>query len=116
MKKQTDDLFTKIAGKLLTDVRDLVGWGIEGGHTTAEQLRLTIAARRETASNLVKGGMSQRQAAKELGVDHKTVQRDLAQSAPQDGEKRATKAERRAQREIVFAARSSGTNREGKAG
>lgn len=103
MKKQTDDLFTKIAGKLLTDVRDLVGWGIEGGHTTAEQLRLTIAARRETATKLVKGGMSQRQAAKALGVDKRTIGRDVGQDAPNSGAKRTTKAERRAQRELDLA-------------
>lgn len=103
MKKRTDDVFTKIAGKLLTDVRDLVGWGIDGGHTTAEQLRLTVTARRETAAKLIEGGMSQRRAAKMLGVDHKTVQRDLAQDAPLSGEKRATKAERRAQRELDLA-------------
>ena len=104
MKKQTDDLFTKIAGKLLTDVRDLVGWGIEGGHTTAEQLRLTIAARRETASNLVKGGMSQRQAAKTLGVAEGTVRNDLRNNSAESAQKlRTTKAERRAQRELDLA-------------
>jgi len=102
-QKQTDDLFTKIAGKLLTDVRDLVGWGIDGGHTTAEQLRLTVTARRETAAKLIEGGMSQRQAAKALGVTHTQVRRDLAQDVPEDGTKRSTKAERRAQRELDLA-------------
>jgi N6-adenosine-specific RNA methylase IME4 len=103
----TDDAFTKIAGKLLTNVRDLVDWGIEEGHTTAEQLRLTVAARRETATKLIEAGMSQRQAAKVLGVDHKTVQRDLAQDAPPSGEKRATKAERRAERELELASKQT---------
>jgi len=106
-QKQTDDLFTKIAGKLLTDVRDLVGWGIDGGHTTAEQLRLTIAARRETASNLVKGGMSQRQAAKALGVSHQTVMRDIGPKGDKDGPERTTKAERRAQRELDLASKQT---------
>jgi hypothetical protein len=30
----TDEVFTRIAGKLLTGMRDLVDWGIEEGHTT----------------------------------------------------------------------------------
>ena len=62
----SDDAFTKIAGKLLTGVRDLVDWGIEGGHTSQERLRLTVSARREEAFKLIEGGLSQRQAAKVL--------------------------------------------------
>ena len=65
----SDDVFTKIAGKILTNVRDLVGWGIEGGHTTPEQLRLTVEARRELAAKLVGEGLSQHQTAKVLGVN-----------------------------------------------
>jgi hypothetical protein len=38
------------------------------GHTTPEELRFTIEARRATAAKLVNGGMSQRQAAKVIGV------------------------------------------------
>lgn len=97
------DVFTKIAGKLLTNVRDLVDWGIEGGHTTEEQLRLTVLARRETAAKLIEGGMSQRQAAKALGVSHTQVAKDLAPKLPESGNKVATKAERRAQRELELA-------------
>lgn len=102
-KKQGDDLFTKIAGKLLTDVRDLVDWGVEKGHTTPEKLRLTIAARRETATKMIEGGMSQRRVAKVLGVSHTQVAKDLAPKLPKDGNKVATKAERRAQRELELA-------------
>ncbi|HEY2243417.1 MAG TPA: MT-A70 family methyltransferase [Xanthobacteraceae bacterium] len=99
------DEFTKIAGKLLTNVRDLVDWGIEGGHTTAEQLRLTVEARRATAAKLVEGGLSQRQAAKALGVDQATVSRDVMRNASKSDAKRitTTKAEKRAQREIDLA-------------
>jgi N6-adenosine-specific RNA methylase IME4 len=107
MTKQDEDAFTKIAGKLLTNVRDLVDWGIEEGHTTAEQLRLTIAARRETAVKLVEGGMSQRQAAKALGVGLGTVQRDLTQSGSESDPKRVTKADRRAQRELELATKQA---------
>jgi N6-adenosine-specific RNA methylase IME4 len=102
-QRMSDDAFTRIAGKLLTDVRDLVGWGIEGGHTTAEQLRLTITARREAAAKLVDAGLSKRQAAKVLGISHTAIQKDLATKLPKDGNKVATKANRRAQRERELA-------------
>jgi hypothetical protein len=49
---------------------------------------------------LIEGGMSQRQAAKALGVHHSTIQADLADNPPENGGKRATKAARRAQREL----------------
>jgi N6-adenosine-specific RNA methylase IME4 len=102
-----NDAFTKIAGKLLTDVRDLVDWGIEGGHTTAEQLRLTVEARRETAAKLIEAGMSQRQTAKALGVGLGTVQRDLTHNESESDPKRVTKAERRAEREAELAAKQT---------
>jgi N6-adenosine-specific RNA methylase IME4 len=102
----SDETFTKIAGKLLTGVRDLVDWGIEEGHTTQEKLRLTVQARRETAAKLIEAGMSQRAAAKALGVGKGTIHRDLtqkgAESAPERG---ATKAERRAERELELASK-----------
>jgi len=98
-----DDAFTKIASKLLTNVRDLVGWGIETGNTTAEQLRLTIAARAETAKKLIDAGISQRQAAKALGVSHQTIMRDVGPKSVKDGPKRTTKAKRRADRERELA-------------
>ena len=103
----SDDAFTKIAGKLLGGVRDLVKWGIEEGHTTEEKLRLTVEARRETASKLIEGGMSQRQAAKALGVSHQTLGRDLAHDGPESGPKRTTKADRRAQRELDLAGKQT---------
>jgi N6-adenosine-specific RNA methylase IME4 len=95
--------FTKIAGKLLTNVRDLVDWGIEGGHTTAEQLRLTIAARREMAAKLIEAGMSQRDAAKALGVGQAQIRRDLSPKGSETKQKGSTKAERRAERELELA-------------
>jgi transposase len=70
-------------------------------------LRLTVAARRETAAKLVEGGMSQRQAAKALGVDEGTVRGDLRKNSADGAEKsRTTKAERRAQRELELASTS----------
>jgi N6-adenosine-specific RNA methylase IME4 len=104
----SDEKFTKIAGGILANVRDLVDWGIEGGHTTAEQLRLTIEARREQAKRLIDAGLSQRQAAKALGVSKSQLDRDLphkgAKSAPKGG---ATKSEHRAQREFELSAKQT---------
>src|SRR5262245_41337842 len=102
-KKQAGEAFTKIAGRLLTDCRDLVDWGIDVGHTTADQLRLTIAARRETAARMIEAGMSQRQAAKALGVSKATVTRDVGSKRPKSGPERPTKAERRAARVLELA-------------
>jgi transposase len=51
----------------------LVDWGVESGQIDEQQLRLTIEARREKARELVDSGLSQRQAAKVLGVDQKTI-------------------------------------------
>lgn len=101
----TADL-TKIAGRLIGDVRDLVDWGVEGGHIDEQQLRLTIQARRQKAKELTDAGMSQRQAAKALGVSHQTIMRDVDQDGPESGpERTTTKAERRAQREAELAAK-----------
>lgn len=99
----SDDAFTKIAGKLLTNVRDLVDWGVEGGHTTVEQLRLTVPERRKTAAKLIEAGMSQREAAKALGVGQTQIRRDLNQNGSEVSQKGSTKAERRAQRELELA-------------
>lgn len=109
MKKQeAAEEFTRIAGKILTDVRDLVDWGVETGHTTQDKLRLTIAARREAATKLVESGMSQRQAAKALGVDEGTVRGDLRKNSAESAEKsRTTKAERRAEREAELASKQT---------
>jgi N6-adenosine-specific RNA methylase IME4 len=100
--EMSDDDFTDIAGKLLTGVRELVNWGFDTGNTTPEKLRLTVAARQEAAVKLIAGGMSQREAAKVLGVGLGTVQRDLNQNGSEIDPKRV-KAERRAGRERELA-------------
>ena len=73
----TDDKFTKIASGLLVQVRDLVEWGIDTGNTTAEELKLTIPARREKVRQLSDAGMSQRQIAEVVGVSPATVNDDM---------------------------------------
>jgi N6-adenosine-specific RNA methylase IME4 len=109
-----DTAFTKIAGTLLTGVRDLVKWGIDEGHTTEDKLRLTVSARKEMTAKMIEGGMSQRQAAKALGVAPATVRADLGlrdNPSKSEGESRtgtaATKAERRAQRELDLATKQT---------
>jgi transposase len=42
--------------------------------------------RREAAVKLVESGLSRREAAKILGVDHRTIGRDLGQDSPESGE------------------------------
>lgn len=99
----TADL-TKIAGRLIGDVRDLVDWGVGGGHIDEQQLRLTIEARREKAKELVDAGMSQRQAAKVLGIPKSTLHDDVSENRTENVRKSDTKADRRREREAELGA------------
>jgi predicted transcriptional regulator len=92
--------FTKILSSIMLDTKDLMDWGISGGHTTPGKLRLTIAARTEVAQRLIGSGVSKRKAAKLLGVSHQTIQRDMAQKVPKTGTKGATKKQINAKPEI----------------
>jgi IS30 family transposase len=74
----SDEKFTKIAAGLLTNVRDLVDWGVDGGHTTTDRLRLTVEARKEAVAKLHKQGLSQRGIASVVGAHQATVSRDLS--------------------------------------
>jgi len=67
--------------------RGFYDYGIKRGLATPEDMKLTIAARQKTAQTLVNGGMSQRQAAKALGVDPKTIRNDVGKKSPGSGEK-----------------------------
>jgi hypothetical protein len=80
--------FTTIASDLMVDVRDLVDWGIAGKHTDQKRLRLTVAARQQEAKKLIASGVSKRKVGKMLGVDKRTVGRDVGQNAPKSGAKR----------------------------
>jgi N6-adenosine-specific RNA methylase IME4 len=70
---------------LALNVRDLINWGIDTGNMTADQFRYTVAHRQEIAQQLIDSGVSQRQAAKLLGVSEWTIRSDvrgnLAESA-----------------------------------
>ena len=90
-----DEGFTKIAGKLLVGVKDLVDWGVAGGHTSYDQFRLTVEARKQKAAKLIENGMSQRTAAKVLGISHTQIYRDVAPKVPKTGTKGATEPKSR---------------------
>lgn len=77
-----DPEFTKLTGKLIANVRELAEWGVETGTLDQNALqeeivRRTPAIRKEAARKLIESGMSQRQAAKVLGVDEGTVRADV---------------------------------------
>lgn len=76
----TDKEFTKLLGSHLLNAKGFYDYGVKNGLTTPEDLRLTVSKRQETAKALVNGGMSQRKAAKALGVHHSTVQADLGKA------------------------------------
>lgn len=88
----SDKKFTKVLSSLLVNARDLTSWGIAGGHTTESELRLTVLGRKAEAKRIVASGVSQRKAAEALGVDEKTVRRDMRQNAAEGAAKcRASK-------------------------
>jgi hypothetical protein len=81
----TDSKFTKLLSDHLLNAKGFYDYGIEHGLTKPEDIRLTVDARKKTARALVDSGMSHREAAKALGVNHTTITRDLVQNAPKSG-------------------------------
>jgi len=73
----TDKEFVKLLGTHILNAKGFYDYGIKRGLATPEDMKLTIAARQKTAQTLVNGGMSQRQAAKALGVTQTTISRDV---------------------------------------
>jgi phage N-6-adenine-methyltransferase len=88
-----DKEFNKLLTEHMLNAKGFFDYGMKRGLTSPEEVRLTIAKRKETARALVEGGMSQRQVADLLGVNHKTIQRDVAQNAPNGGANSATTRE-----------------------
>jgi hypothetical protein len=41
----SDKAFTKIVVGMISNARDLIDWGIAEGHTTEDEMRLTVSAR-----------------------------------------------------------------------
>lgn len=109
MSKQ-DDLFTRSWATVISAVKDHHDLQLDRGLINEDKLRLTIMERQRQARALVDAGVSQRKAAKALGVDPKTVRNDLAgKKSPQSGGKipAPTKAEKRAARETELAAKQT---------
>jgi transposase len=86
---KTSAEFTRGLGQVLSGAKVLYDFGVEKGLTTPQELRLTVMARQEEAKKLVASGVSQRQAAKRLGVHHSTVQADLGGKSAKSGGKSA---------------------------
>lgn len=101
--EMTDKTYTRLVADHIFNAKEFYDWGIKKKLFKPDAIRLTVAARQEQAKKLIAGGMSQRQAAKVLGVGEATVRRDLRQDDAQDAPERRTKAERRAQRELELA-------------
>jgi N6-adenosine-specific RNA methylase IME4 len=74
----SDQKLTKLTGNMIAAVSAQVRHLVDEGLVDPEKLRLTIEARREKVKKLVDGGLSQRQAAKAIGVNVSTVSRDLS--------------------------------------
>lgn len=83
----TDNRFTKIATTALLNAKALCEWGIDEGHTSADELRFTIDARKKKAKELVNSGMSKRQVAKALGVAEGTIRKDLRKKYAKSAQK-----------------------------
>jgi len=102
---KTDKKFTKLVVNHLQNAKGFFDYGIEHGLTTAADVRLTIAKRQETAKALIEGGMSQRQAAKVLGVSQSTIRDDVRDPSSKHSESEqkilTTKAERQEALELT---------------
>jgi phage N-6-adenine-methyltransferase len=85
----TDARFTKLLGAHLLNAKEFYDYGVERGLTTPEDLRLTITKRQEIFRELVNGGMSQRQAAKALGVPESTIRSSDVRANRADDERNA---------------------------
>ena len=84
----SDPRLTKLTADLLVAMRDQTDHLIGRGLVDKEQLRVTLApaARKAKVAELHEQGLSQRQIAAVVGVDHATISRDLAgASAPESG-------------------------------
>lgn len=86
----SDRTLTKLTGAVIAAMRDQVAHLVESGLVEPDKLRLTIEARRTKAKELVDAGMSQRQAAKALGVPRRTLRDDVGGNRPESGPKPPT--------------------------
>jgi transposase len=85
-----DDRLGKSLANLFVATRDHADVLFDLKLVEPEKVRLTIQARDEKAKELVDAGLSQRQAAKALGVDEGTIRKRLRKSSAKSAEKRRT--------------------------
>jgi hypothetical protein len=85
MSVKKDEEFIKHINGLLAHVAGLGDWGIGRGFAKPEDYRLTVEKRKEVVKVLTDQGLSQRNVAKALGVDKKTVLRDLGKGKSKAG-------------------------------
>lgn len=104
----TDKEFTRILIGNISNAKELMDWGIARGHTTAEQLRLTIEARKEKAKELRDAGMSIRKIGKVLDTPKSTIADDLSENRTESVQKPDTKDEEIPTREQYEARKESG--------
>jgi DNA-binding CsgD family transcriptional regulator len=74
---KADQRFTKLLGEHILNAKGFYEYGLDKKLIDREALKYTIEARQKIAAKLVEGGMSQRKAAKALGVSQSTLQRDV---------------------------------------
>jgi transcriptional regulator with XRE-family HTH domain len=84
------DRLTKTTGDVIAALSAHVSVLVDRGLVEPDKLRLKIEARKEKAKELIDAGMSQRQAAKALGVDERTVRRDMRPDAAENAAERRT--------------------------
>lgn len=89
-KQTIDKDFTKLLSNQMLNAKGFYDYGVKNGLTTPEALRLTVAKRQETAKALIESGMSQREAAKVLGVSQKTISNDVSKNSSKSEEKVVT--------------------------
>jgi transposase len=86
----TDKDITQAAAGLLVGVQKMITTLGDKHLVDPTELRLTVTARAKQAKALIDGGMSQRQAAKALGVSKRTIQNDVDTKYPKSGQKVST--------------------------
>jgi hypothetical protein len=93
--KKVDSRLVKIVSGILQNAHDLAGWGLDTKNLTENDLQMIVLKRdpnlrRQAATKLIEGGVSQRQVAKLLGVDEGTVRNDVRNNSAKSAEKSRT--------------------------
>lgn len=92
-KKTKDAKYTKLTADAMILAKNLYEYGTDKGLVEPSDLRLTIQARQVEAKKLIANGVSQRVAAKLLGVSKSTVQAAVGKR-PESGQEKTTETRR----------------------